>query len=419
MNILMLLKSELRRSAGVLTGIAFLLALSLSLTVSTGLTERMLRTSSAAAADRFDILIGAKGSSTSLLLGTVYLRDEPLSLIPVSALAELDEKHGVRWAAPVAFGDRAGNSVLVGTTRDLVTFGGTLAVTEGRVFNAPDEIVAGAESGRKIGDKITPMHGRTEGTGHAHEHHALTVVGILPPTGTPWDRALLMPIETVWRVHSPAADAYLDQLAEEAAPAAGKKPPIELWKKGDLAGLPGLSAIVAKPIKLSDAYRIRQTYSQQSLPDSSGKPVNLMAVFSGEVLVSLYSTMGNASKALGILSQLTLAIALTATLIMGILLGELRRPTLLQLRVMGAPRRYIAALVWSVILTVVLAGTAGGLLLGRLFAEAAALFLTAESGIAMRPAFECREALLALTTTAVGAGCALLPAWLAGRARIS
>ena len=82
MHVWMLLKCELRRSLGVLGGMALVLALALSLAVSTGLAERMLRSSSAQAADDFDLLVGAKGSAVSLLLGTVYLRDEPLSLVP-------------------------------------------------------------------------------------------------------------------------------------------------------------------------------------------------------------------------------------------------------------------------------------------------------------------------------------------------
>ena len=73
MNVLMLLRSELRRSAAVLAGIAAVLALSLSISIATGMTDRMLRHASAQAADRFDLLIGAKASPSSLLLGAVFL----------------------------------------------------------------------------------------------------------------------------------------------------------------------------------------------------------------------------------------------------------------------------------------------------------------------------------------------------------
>lgn len=137
MNVLMLLRSELRRSAAVLAGIAAVLALSLSISIATGMTDRMLRHASAQAADRFDLLIGAKASPASLLLGTVFLRDEPLSLVPISVMKDLDAAHGVKWAAPVAFGDRAGEHPIVGTTATLVTFGGEVKPSEGRLFESP------------------------------------------------------------------------------------------------------------------------------------------------------------------------------------------------------------------------------------------------------------------------------------------
>ena len=100
---------------------------------------------------------------------------------------------------------------------------------------------------------------------------------------------------------------------------------------------------------------------------------------------------------------------------MGVLLGELRRPALEQLRVLGAPQRYIMSLVWCIVMTVVAAGTAGGLVLGFIGAEAAAHLLAAETGVAMSPAMGSPELLAAAATLLAGSLCALIPAWLAGR----
>ena len=61
-------------------------------------------------------------------------------------------------------------------------------------------------------------------------------------------------------------------------------------------------------------------------------------------------------------------------------------PPLEQLRVLGAPQRYIMSLVWCIVMTVVAAGTASGLVLGFIGAEAAAHLLAAETGVAMSPA---------------------------------
>lgn len=424
MHVAMLLKSELRRSAGVILGMALVLALALSLALSTSLTERMLRSSSAAAADDFDLLVGAKGSAAALLLGTVYLRDEPLGLVPAPALSSLINAKGVRWAAPVAFGDRTGDSPLVGTTRAMATLGGARPLSAGRVFDAPDEAVAGAGSGLKVGDTFTPMHGRVAGAGHAHEEASFRVVGVMPATGTPWDRAVLVPIERIWSMHDAHGgdhdheDAHEHEHEHEDAHEHGREP-LEHWMEEDLTHLPGMSAVVVKPVSVADAYRLRQRFSTMSVTSPEGTAVNLMGVFSGEVLVDLYASMGSAARALSFITALTLAVALAATLITGVLLGRLRLPTLLQLRVLGAPRHYVGTLIWLIVMTVVVTGAAGGLLIGWAVASGCAVWLAQETGIVMAPALSRAEAIPILLTLAAGALCALVPAWAAGRAKMS
>ena len=272
MNVLMLLRSELRRSAAVLAGIAAVLALSLSISIATGMTDRMLRHASAQAADRFDLLIGAKASPSSLLLGAVFLRDEPLPLVPLSVMKDLDERHGVKWAAPVAFGDRAGDSPIVGTTTSLVTFGGTVRPAEGRLFKAPFEAVVGASAPYRIGDEIVPMHGRTPGAGHAHDHGRLKVVGRMPESGTPWDRAVMIPIEAVWATHSMTvhdelkrAHGYDHEEEDGTEHEEGHGRLLGVFSEHDFETLPGVSAVVVKPASFADAYRLRQQQSQRTL----------------------------------------------------------------------------------------------------------------------------------------------------------
>ena len=122
MRVLLFLKNECRQSFKILCSLAFILALALAIATAIGQTERMIKSSSAKAAEQFDILVGAKGSRTSLLLSTVYLRDEMVSLTPASALTLLNGYKGVKWSAPLAFGDRVDDSPLVGTTRSFITW---------------------------------------------------------------------------------------------------------------------------------------------------------------------------------------------------------------------------------------------------------------------------------------------------------
>ena len=399
MNIALLLKSELRRSAGILAGMALIIALALSIAVAAGICERMVKASAAQSADDFDLLIGARGSSSALLLGTVFLRDEMLPIVPASAWANIREaqtaKSSIRWAAPVAFGDRTPSGrTIVGTTRSFLDRGKSREPAAGRFFTKPTEAVAGASSGYVIGDKFSPMHGRVHGAGHAHEGMAYEVVGILPPTGTPWDRAVMVPIESVWAAHADAHDDH-DHEAEEAH---DREEP---------------SASV------SSAYRLRQRFNEIDAAGHDGKIVPLMGVFSAEVLVNLYAAFGGASQALAFVCLLTSIVALAAVLLASVLLGRLRLPTILLLRTLGAPRRYAAALTWSIVMTAATAGILGSLILGWGAAELCAGALELETGARITPSFSMREIWLALTALAAGAVCALLPAWLAGRMKLS
>ena len=308
MNIALLLKSELRRSAGILAGMALIIALALSIAVAAGICERMVKASAAQSADDFDLLIGARGSSSALLLGTVFLRDEMLPIVPASAWANIREaqtaKSSIRWAAPVAFGDRTPSGrTIVGTTRSFLDRGKSREPAAGRFFTKPTEAVAGASSGYVIGDKFSPMHGRVHGAGHAHEGIAYEVVGILPPTGTPWDRAVMVPIESVWAAHADAhGDHDHDHEAEEAhdreQPSAHLFESWMLSNKTHLEELPGFSAVIVKPASVSSAYRLRQRFNEIDAAGHDGKIVPLMGVFSAEVLVNLYAAFGGAGARL-------------------------------------------------------------------------------------------------------------------------
>ena len=134
MNVFLFLKGEFRRSRAIFAGLTLLLALALSVAVSVVQVERMIKQASIRAAEQFDILVGARGSRSALLLGTVYLRNEMLPLIPVSAMRRLSPKAGdVAWAAPLAFGDRADRGALVGTTRAFVDQGASRPLAEEEV----------------------------------------------------------------------------------------------------------------------------------------------------------------------------------------------------------------------------------------------------------------------------------------------
>ena len=59
-----------------------------------------MRAGAARAGDDFDLIIGAQGSATDLVLSDVYLRENTLKLIPGDILGGIRRSKGTAWAAP-------------------------------------------------------------------------------------------------------------------------------------------------------------------------------------------------------------------------------------------------------------------------------------------------------------------------------
>lgn len=190
-----------RMKAGALVIVA-LVALAVALGVTVTLQERALRLGSARAADKFELVIGAPGSETQLVLSTVFLQPAALPLVSGDVLAALHDDPRVAWAAPVGFGDFHEGAPVIGTTARLIAETAP-GMAQGRMFATEGEAVAGALTGLAPGDEITPAHGEF---GHDHDDVRYRVTGRLAPTNTPWDRAILVPIQSVWRVHGMAAE---------------------------------------------------------------------------------------------------------------------------------------------------------------------------------------------------------------------
>ena len=336
MNPLMLIKGELRRSFGGILALALVLALSLSLGVGVSMTERAVRQGTARAGDAFDLLVGAQGSSVQLMLGAVYLRPQSLPLVPGSAVSEILTQEGVVWAAPLAFGDRWNASPLVGTTTDMVTLGGKRRLAEGRAFAAQDEAVLGAGVPLRLGETFSPMHGQVSASHNEHGHVRYKAVGRLPETGTPWDNAILIPIESVWSVH-------------DALPDAGHGLPLGHLFERKGSPLPGVSAVVVKPESIAAAYRLRAFWQTATVSDAGGRPVNMQGVFTGEVLTELFATLGDMRDIMTGMAYAAQFVALCGVMLVGGMAVSMRKRMLGTLRVLGAPRAYLVLSVWCVV----------------------------------------------------------------------
>jgi putative ABC transport system permease protein len=406
MNPFPMVRADLRAMRWSAVIVVALVALAVAIGIAVAAQERGLRQSSAKAADDFDLLIGAPGSQTQLVLTSIYLQPEALPLIDGALLNRLAADPRVAGVAPIAFGDIVRGYPVIGTTLPFLTRWGRLSASEGRLFAAEAEAVIGADVKLDLGADITPAHatgGETAHPGedseaeHDHKHEGVVyhVVGRLPRLGTPWDRAIMIPVESVWETHS-LGNGH----ATDTAPLG---PPF------DAKRIPGIPAIVVKPLRVADAYQLRGQYRKDGT----------MALFPAEVLVSLYRTVGDLRDVIVIAAGLNNLLVFAAVLLLIATLVTLRRRRYAVLRALGAPRAYVLLVTWIGAASLITTGCALGLALGWVASLAVAAVIEQQTGLHVASGLGWGEFLFALALIATGSAFALIPALAAWRVTVS
>jgi len=373
------------------TSVVFTALIAVSVALGVGLIaqERGLRHGTAQAAAKFDLVIAAPGSEFTAMLAAVYLQPSDMALIDGATYAAIADHPETALAAPIGFGDSWNGLPTVGTTPQFVAH---LAddLAEGQLFKTPTEAVVGARVPLALGATFTPAHG----LGHdaeedAHEGYSYRVVGRMPLTGTPWDRALLVPIESVWSLHGMGS---------------GHAPEWDgtLGSRFDPAAFPGTPAALVQAKSLAATYAMQAEFNTD----------RTMAFFPGTILARLHALMGDIRQVMSVLAVLT-QVLVTAGVLAGLmLLARLLARRLALLRGLGAPRRFIFALMWSYAVTLIGLGAALGLGLGIAATAAISAAITARTDILVQSALGWPELHLVAGFVSLTAVMALLPAYL-------
>ena len=381
----------MRRHAVVSITFVLLIALAVGIGAAITAQERALRAGSARASDKFDLIVGAPGSQIDLLLRVVFLQRGAVELLSGAAEQKLLAEDRADFVAPIGFGDNYQGHPIVGTIPQLVLHLSGDQLAEGRNFATLAEAVIGANAALKVGETFQATHGelRAEEAGEGHEEHdqAITVVGRMAPTGTPWDRAILTPIELTWMLH-------------ELGTGHGDASPDRVGPPFDLASLPGIPAAVVKPKTLGAAYGLRSEY----------RTAETTAFFPAEVLVQLYGLIGDVRvvmTGLAIATQVLLVAAILAGILM---LMRLYRQRFAVLRALGASRTYVLAVAWTFSFGLIALGSVLGLAVAAALVGVVSGMFSEASGIALTASIGWPEIWLALALTAIGAVLAILPA---------
>jgi len=392
-NPLPLIVAELRRNPLGCAAVVALIAVAVALGVALSAQERALRLASARAADRFDLVVGASGSPTQLVLTTVYLQPAALDLLPARTLLLLQADAGVAEVAPVAVTDSFRGYPLVGTTAKFATNGGKLSVVDGRAFQRVDEVMIGASVDLPVGEKIRPAHGTpAENVLEAHDHDAqLTIVGRLVRSGTPWDHAILVPIEAMWAMHARPSSGTSEAVNATASSHVG--PP---WSAVEAGPVP---ALVVRPRTVTDAYRLRQQYRGRET----------MALFPAEVLNQLYAVLGNVHDLLRSVTFVFDGLLVTGVLLIIVTVISARRQSIGVLRALGAPPAFVFVTVWLQGAVLIGTGVLLGVGLGFVLAKAMGAMVSEQLGLAVDATIGAPELALAAALLGVGSVLAAAP----------
>ena len=347
------------------------------------LEERMTRD-----ARGIDLVAGAKGSPMQLVLSAVFHLDAPTGNIPLAEAQALARNPLVKRAIPVALGDSFRGFRIVGTNHDYPAhYGARLAA--GKLWTKPMQAVLGAQAARVTGlgagGSFTGAHGLGEG-GEEHEAEPYEVVGVLAPTGSVIDRLVLTSVESVWEVHEHG----------EARPAAREREITALLVQ---YASPLAAATLPRFVNATSALQAASpAYESARLFRMLGVGVEVLRAF-GFVLVFA--------------AGLSVFIALTNAL-------EERRYDLAVMRMLGATRGRLMALLLLEGLTLAAAGALLGLALGHALTEALGAALAAQqqvpvSGWTWAP----EEGWLVALALGIGLLAALVPAWRASRAEVA
>ena len=382
---------------------ALSVALGVGLTVGIDSLRREARSHFEGVATGVDLVVGPKGSPLQIVLFAVFQVDEAPGTLPESVYRALREDPRVAAALPWIVGDSVRGFRIVGTSPEAFGFearsGAVVRCVDGRPFAAFDaarpawEAVLGAtvaaETGLRTGDSFVATHGlASREADPGHEEAPWKVVGVLEPTGTSFDRVVLIHYEAFYAMEGHDATAG----------------------KADAAGRQ-VSAVL---VRTHNPVFTLQLFHEIRAGDEA-QPARPL-----EEVRRLFDIVGSADRLLLAVSVLVVVVAAVGILVsMTNSLGERRRELAL-VRALGAPRRVVAGLLVAEASAVGALGAAGGILAGHALVAAGAARLTEWSGVRIgAAALTPQDLWFAGGAVLLCAAAGILPAWRAYRVDVA
>ncbi|WJG10811.1 ABC transporter permease [Aliiglaciecola sp. LCG003] len=333
-----------------------------------------------------DLIVGARTSSISLLLNSVFRIGYATNSVSWQSFQHFTEHPQVKWAIPLALGDSHQGYPVLGTNHDYFShyqYGDKqpLVLQQGAVFEKAQQLVLGADVAEElnyhIGDELVLSHGVAKISFSQHKQHPFTVVGILQATGTPIDKTLHINITDIDGLHqvTPSLAGGRRTAGMDNHGQLDTSPEINTHEHAEKQTPP--SQISAFLLGLQS--RIAVLTVQREI--NQFKQQALSAVLPGVALTELWSIVGGVEKVLGVISVLVLCSSMLG--LCAILLASLkaREPELKVLRIVGATPITLCLLLQLEALLITCLAVAIGMLLTWLSFTVASPLLSEHYGL--------------------------------------
>ena len=365
------------------------------------------------------VLVSRDSSPMVSVLNGLFYANAPARPILFKEYEQLRQSYPFAFAVPTQLGDSYRGLPVMATTTDFFTRYSAdptfkfwespdqigWALSEGRLFEKPFEVVLGAtaagQTGLRIGDTISLTHGMPrDPMAHVHDEYSYEVVGILKPTSTAHDRALFTDLMSSWVLH--AHDRRLRDMGPDTETAAEHVTEADKMITGVLANVGPRTAVL--PQVLSELRRD----AQWTVASPEREVVRLFGIVStiDQILLGMAAAV-MVSSAIGVMLALYNSM-------------EQRRRQVAVLRVLGASRGRIFGLVVTESAMIGAMGAVLGLALAYVGSLVVVEIMRERLGLVFEPTFTPSWLLVTvLATVALATLAGVIPAAVAYRTPVA
>ncbi len=364
-------------------------ALGVALVLSTFVLTRGIKDSFIQGTTDFNLIVGAKGSPTQLVLNVIFRIDVPPPNIAYTLYEQLHDDARIEVAVPVMQGDAYQGFRYVATTPDYFRpfpwRRKTFALAAGRFFadeprDQPSfEVLLGADVARRtdlgLGDRFYE--------GEEMAERPLTVAGILRPTYSADDRTIFFSLASFWEMNEVSREMTV-------------KP---------------LTAVLVRPKRLSDIPSLHREFNVS--PDTQ-------AVLPSSVLLTIFNLLSLAEAVLKMILAIV-AVVVLLYLFVSMYSATLQRSRdIATMRALGARRLTILGIVLLESCTLTCIGGILGIFASYAIVRLGAQIIAEHGGLALNPPlFTPLQPVVLAAVVVLGTLAGMIPAIMAYRTEVA